>query len=217
MVVHHELCSHADLTPRGSTELLRIVAACVNESDDPILATRLSGLVHVILDLADVDLVVALREFGPCIQQWCPILLENMLLGCEDDLSQQMTDGISSKNPLLWLCIWLVTSRACRNLDHTTGSELYRTTKQIISALQSCRNLELEVLQLAMLVTVYEVGHGLHTQAFQTLASAAALLRMLELGARGKSTQFLETLQWLKASILMLDRCVDLKHLIRSL
>jgi hypothetical protein len=60
-----------------------------------------------------------------------------------------------------------------------------------------------------MIITVYEVGHGLQIPACQTLASCIALLRALGLDARKKKdTGLVETTNWLKVSMLMLDRYV---------
>jgi hypothetical protein len=171
--------------------------------------TTLSDLVQEILDLADVNLSVALEEFGPCIQQWCPIMLEQRLRGGTSDLSQQMSSEDVSKSPLLWLCLWLVTRRTCAYREHIDRSELYRTMKKIHALLQSRKELHLDAVQLGMLITVYEVGHGLQIQACQTLAGSVALLRMLWLAARkGKDTELVETTGWLKVSMLMLDRYV---------
>lgn len=204
LVVQNSDCLHADLTLHGTTKLLCHIKACIDEPGNPVPATKLSDVVREILDYAHVDLAVALEEFGTSIQQWCPIMLEKSLLGCSDDLSQQMIRPDGSKSPLLWLCLWLVTKRTCQ-YQH---QELHRAMKQALGVLQSKSILDLEVLQVGLLITVYEVGHGLQTQASQTLASSIALYRMLELEAKGTSNQLSQSLNWLKASLLMLDRYV---------
>ena len=164
---------------------------------------------YEILDLADVDLPAALGEFSTCIQQWCPTMLEESFLVWKTDLLQQSTRGGDPKNALLGLCLWLVTRRTCHHQDHVTRSELYRAMKQIIGLFQSGPDVGLEVIQIGMLVAVYEVCHGLQAQAFQTSASSVALLRMLELDAKTRSPNMMESIDCLKASMLMLDRCVD--------
>jgi hypothetical protein len=210
LIVHYETCQHTDLSPRGTTELLHAVTACINESSSSHLATKLSDLVHELLDLADVDLRAALEEFGPCIQQWCPIIPEEFLHGCPNDLSQQMSGGYDPKSPLLWLCLWLVTRRTCQHWDHIERSELYRATKQVLALLQSRKEIDLEVVHIGMLITVFEVGHAMQTQASQTLAGCIALLRILGLDSRkSKDSGLMETVDWIKVSMLMLDRYVS--------
>jgi hypothetical protein len=202
---------HADLSQRGATELLQVVAACLHDLTNPISATNLSDLVQEILALANINLPLALEEFGPCIQRWCPIMLEQYLRGGANDLSQQVNCTYIWKSPLLWLCVWLVTRRTCAQREHIERSELYRTMKQVFALLQSLKELHLEAVQLSMLLTVCEVGHGLQIQACQTLASSVALLRMLRLAARKeKDTELVETAEWLQVSMLMLDQYVVL-------
>jgi hypothetical protein len=209
LVIQSEFCLHADLSTRGTMALLHAVKTCLDDSSNTVLATNLSDLVQEILTLANVDLTVALEEFGTCIQQWCPILPEDNLRGGTNDLSQQMFSDRESKNPLLWLCLWLITKRTCLQQEHVTASELYRTMKQIAALMQSRRELHVEVVQIGMIIAAYEVGHGLQTPACQTLASCIALLRALSLDARRKKDMALvETTKWLKVSMLMLDRYV---------
>jgi hypothetical protein len=187
------------------------MAAYLNDPTDLISIATLSDLVQETLELADVNLAVALEEFGPCIQQWCPIMLEQCLRGGMDDLSQQMSREDVWKSPLLWLCLWLVTRRICAYREHIDRNDLYRTVKEMHALLQTRKELRLEAVQLGMLITIYEVGHGLQIQACQTLAGSVALLQMLWLAARkGKDTELIETAEWLKVSMLMLDRYVAL-------
>ncbi|KAH8731666.1 hypothetical protein GQ44DRAFT_604645 [Phaeosphaeriaceae sp. PMI808] len=207
LILQHKKCSHADLTPRGSTELLRAVAACIDDPQNYSLATEFSEVLTSLLGFAKVDLPVSLEEFGPCIQQWCPILPEDYLRGCANDLSQQIKHGYGVKSPVLYLCLWLITRRTCPYREHTTQCELYRTTKQALALLQSKFHLDLEIVQIGMLITVYEVGHGLQAQASQTLASCVALFRMLELKARrAKDSRLIDVIAWMQASMVMLDR-----------
>jgi hypothetical protein len=58
-----------------------------------------------------------------------------------------------------------------------------------------------------MMIAVHETGHGLQAQAFQTLSNGAALLRMLDLDAReSRAVSQIDTIEWMKVSMLMLDR-----------
>lgn len=171
-------------------------------------ATPLMELVLEILYLAEFDLFQALGEFGRCIQQWCPIIGEDLLLGCENDLSRQLSAHNGPKDPLLWLCLWLVTRKPCQHQTMGT-SELYRAMKQVQVLLQSRGDsgLDLSVLRMGMLIALYEVGHGLRRQALQTLASCTAALKILELETKSKpDDKELNTVQWLKASLITLDR-----------
>lgn len=211
LVIRCDTCLHTDLSPRGTTELLRAVVARIDTPDSATSLTVLTSLVQHMLDLADIDLAAALGEFGPCIQQWCPIISEDLLLGCEHDLSIGVHgQDDSGKRPLLRLCLWLVTCRPCPYHKHIGASELYRALKQVHAIIQGTAGMELDAIEAGMIMAVYEIGHAMRMQAFQTTASCAAALKVLDVETKRLGiTESAERLEWLKASLVMLDRCVD--------
>jgi hypothetical protein len=165
--------------------------------------------VQEILGLADVDLQRTLTEFGPCIQHWCPILLNEQLRGGASDLSQQPNESNRTTDSLIWLCLWLVARRACLNPRHIDRCELYRTLKQILALLQTRPELQFATIQVSMLIAVYEFGGGLQVQAHQTLGNSITMLRLFELNSRRLNhAGHLHLINWMKVSMLMLDRYV---------
>lgn len=69
----------------------------------------------------------------------------------------------------------------------------------------------MEALEVGLSIAVYEIGHGMATQAFQTLHSCRAMVILLEHVHMGsENNQALETMDWLKASLLTLDRYVQM-------
>ncbi|KAF2845694.1 hypothetical protein T440DRAFT_493260 [Plenodomus tracheiphilus IPT5] len=214
LILHSDICFHTEVSQRGATELLHTVIAC---KEGPLISTanpKLSALVYEILDHADVDMAVVLEEFGPCISQWCPIIPENLLARCASDLAMQTPRPERVNYPLLLLCLWLVTRRTCSNPDHVEKCELYRTLKLLLALLQSRADIELGGVQVGMLISVYEVGHGMQKQAVQTIASCAALLKILDLEARKQNAEeAIALIEWLQVSMLMLDRLIPLSML----
>lgn len=200
LVSHSDTCE-PDLSPRGAADLLRTITASLTSVSNPFAAPKLSDLVSDMLDLADIDLASALEDFSPSVQQWCPIL--------QDDVLCRGAQNLLPAYPLLSLGIWLLTRKACEHPEHLAGCQLYQTLKQALVLLQTRNEVEVEALQLGLLIAVFEVGHRLEKQAFQTLGSCKAMLVMLELDAqRDDKTKVLEVLDWLKASLVMLDRFV---------
>ncbi|KAI8932949.1 hypothetical protein NX059_010418 [Plenodomus lindquistii] len=98
--------------------------------------------------------------------------------------------------------------------DHVRKCELYRTLKLLLALLQSRADVELGGVQVGMMIAVYEVGHGMHRQAVQTVASCAALLKVLELDARKNGVpEAIDLVAWLEVSMLMLDRFTSISML----
>lgn len=154
-----------------------------------------------LLTLANVDLSSALKVFSPSVQQWCPIL--------PGDAHRWDAQLLVAEHPLLALGVWLVTKTARGHPEHFYGCQLYRSLKQSLALLQTSSEVTAEALQLGLLIAVYEVSHGMKRQAFQSLGSCKAMLILLEYDALYRiSTRLSEMLEWLKASLLMLDRYV---------
>jgi hypothetical protein len=184
------------------------VKACIDAPLQPFPATELLELVTDILGSVGFDLADALKAFGPCIQQWCPVLVEDHLLSnCDYKATGPVDPRDGPQDPILWMSLWLVLRKPCSPEENMGVSELYAALKQVHALSQSATKLELRVLQTGIILAVYEMGHGLRQQYFQTIASCTATLTFLELEAgRKQEMMSLDILGWMKTSVAMLDR-----------
>lgn len=184
-------------------ELVQKTSVCTDPFVPEVLHTvRLWNIIQEILDLAGFDLSLALNEFRTGIHQWCPVLDETMLQDGENDLSKHW-----ERQPLFALCIWLLRQRPCIHQNSMGTTELYRAMKHIYAALQIISRMRIEVVQVGMLIAIYEVSHGLQTQADLTVSSCAIMLQTLEFESfpicLGEQPDMLKRL---KSSLLRLDR-----------
>ncbi|EMD66192.1 hypothetical protein COCSADRAFT_137543 [Bipolaris sorokiniana ND90Pr] len=209
LVQHFDTCLHADLTLRGAGELLHAATTWITSGGTPGAAAKLSEVVYEILDLADVDLTLALDEFGTCIQQWCPVFPTSYLYGEIEDLSQQSQHKDRLRHPLLLLCLWLVTRRTCVQQAHTTQPQLYLALKQVLALLHSSVQISVQILQISLLLAIYETGHGQSHAAYLTLSTSISLFNLLLL-----SPSHTPVPDWLTSSILFLSTTLSTTHLI---
>ena len=184
------------------------VKACIDAALRPDLSTDLMNLVSGILGAVNFNLSQGLTAFGPCIQQWCPILEEDEFLGCCDyAVSEPVNANNGPRNPIIWMSLWLVTRRPCSPDEFMGESELYAALKQVHALLQTTQTPDLSILQVGLIIAMYELGHGLRQQAFQTIGNCTATLRILDIEATQKeNVDNSRTLGWLKASLTMIDR-----------
>ena len=84
---------------------------------------------------------------------------------------------------LLCLCIHLVLQYPSQN-EQSMQSLLYVTIKHTMSLLESTSFLSLEVVQARLLITFYEIGHGIHPGASISIATAAKTARLLGLNKK---------------------------------
>jgi hypothetical protein len=187
---------------------VRAVKAYIEEPASAGPATSLLNLVVDILDSVGFDMSDALTRFGPSVQQWCPILLEDQILGnCDYRVTEPVNPQDGPKKPVLWLAMWLVLRKPCSPYENMGASELYAAVKQVHALMQTALELDTAVLQIGMIIAVYEMGHSLRQQAFQTLGICVATLTFLELEAgRKQDAESLKVVGWMKASVAMIDR-----------
>lgn len=186
------------LSSQGAWELVQLVDACLNPASSPAFARWLANFTADILSLANVDFPTVLDHFDTSVQQWCPIFPENVL--------HHGAETLILDHPVLSLGIWFVTKTARGHPEHYYGCQLYQALKQVHALLQTASDVRMETLQLGMLIAVFEMGHGMGRQAFQTLGGCKCTLTMLELDAQDRAqSRVLDNIRWLKVSLLTLD------------
>jgi hypothetical protein len=97
-----------------------------------------------------------------------------------DENLQSLTTRPRADFAALCLCILLVQQTP---LGKTTNmrSSLYFKVKNLISLLETTESLSLDLLHCRILLTFYEIGHGLHTAAYISVAACARTARALGL------------------------------------
>lgn len=208
-IISFEGCTHVDLSSRSTTALLHAVTVVADSKDASGSKAMLADTVYDILDQANVDISLVLEDFGPSIQQWCPIVPEDFLKDRQNHASYEQPPHEETYRPFLLLCLWLMSRRPCDNAEHITRCQLYRALKQSLAIFQSGTNVNISILQASMLLALYETSHGMSNQAFQTMSASVGILQLLQHSAT-KSANLVWTLEWIKPSLLMLDRVLTL-------
>lgn len=140
------------------------------------------------------------------MHQWCPVLDEDMLPDGDNDLSKN-----ARRYPLLTLCMWFL-------MTGVGITELYRAMKHIYVVLQTDFEIRVESVQIGVLIAMYEVSHGMQTQADYTVSACAIMLQHLQPASSPESADGqAHMLKRLNSSLLRLDRCVPFSFKTTSL
>jgi hypothetical protein len=119
---------------------------------------------------------------------------------------------------LLFSCMKLVTQFP-PNDDESVQSPFYWMVKQFYSMVESSGLFSIQLIQASVLISVYEIGHGIYPAAYLTTGHSARLGTAMGLHDRKHSPQMLrrpgtwteqEELRRVWWSILILDRYVNL-------
>jgi hypothetical protein len=108
-------------------------------------------------------------------------------------LTQRLIDLPLEFNPvidLLLLCMKLVTT--IPSLEEDPQTQLYGTAKQLYAFLENSGSISLPLLQAALLISTYEIGHGIYPAGYLSIANAARLGTIMGLHNREKATQLFE-------------------------
>lgn len=108
---------------------------------------------------ADIDYIKS--HYFHTIHTWMPIISKIRL----DRLMERTRGSTRADTALLLLCMKLV--------QDTALPKLYTTTARFLYSLQTKRILTLRIVQAGLLLSVYELGHGIFPSAFITVGHSA--------------------------------------------
>jgi hypothetical protein len=124
-----------------------------------------------------VDNMVAISaDFFTGTHQRIPILSKFRFYRDLETLSNRPSANFAA----LCMSIFLIQHMPLRKTS-IIQSPLYFAVKNLISSLEASNDLSLDLAHCRILVTFYELGHGLHTAAYISVATCARLVRALGL------------------------------------
>ena len=89
---------------------------------------------------------------------------------------------LTSKLDLMTLCLSIrLIQQMPQGPEFDMQGPLYRLVKNFLEILEGSNNLSLDLMHSRLLATFYEIGHGLHTAAYISVAVCARVGRALEL------------------------------------
>ena len=131
---------------------------------------------------ADVQHIVA--RYFETVHTWLPMVSKKRL----HVLLSKTRNEILADHALLLLCMRLLAEQILEVADNA----LYRTAKSNLSMLEDKGLLSLQLVQASVLISAYEVGHGIYPAAFLSVGHSARLGQALGLHSRKESPQILK-------------------------
>ena len=210
-LVHlRDSCSF-DLSPLGERYMLWVGCEALEEHRIEIQPT-LGGLIKSVFVAGGVDLEAVVDAYCTVAYNWLPIL-DKEQLRLETYRALTQTGNCDDILAIVWLCTHIFMQEPCGHLHHAVDSALYRTARRLVFVLQtSTYSSDIGLLQAGILLTSYEIGHGLINEAHGTLAVCTALAQQLSLHpdsvhSHGMAAQSCKTqLQLCWGAIILLDR-----------
>lgn len=196
-------------SPRAQTESpeARFLDPSLFHADDVDLyaPTPSIDIPPSMIDLAGgvVDLHNIAKSYFETIHVWMPIISKK-------EIRKHLLNLDYKKGDVLLLALSL---KLCTAPTSTPRTKLYRTVKQLYFDLESSGLLSLRVLQAAVLISLYEIGHAVYPAAYLSVggcARSAAALGINKSAAASDMTQTpnadVELQRRIWWAILILDR-----------
>ncbi|KAL7930697.1 hypothetical protein V8C35DRAFT_311975 [Trichoderma chlorosporum] len=153
---------------------------------------------------------------------WNPVIFrKNFFNIALNPLSPRRAEGI-----LLSLCMKLYCTASSQD-DSDGRTALYKTTKQFYCQVEATGIMSVCILQSAILIAVYEIGHAIYPAAYLTVGACARygialgldklLVDLTGENNAGKSWMEIEEMRRVWWGILILDRFLNLGNPLRGL
>ncbi|KAL7948002.1 hypothetical protein V8C42DRAFT_351869 [Trichoderma barbatum] len=143
--------------------------------------------------LSQIGSAAAIREIADCyfntIHSWLPFIWKRKI--CQ--LTAAVDMHADPEIAILLVAMKMSTEVA----DSLSGNWLCRTVKGYLVSLEDSGLLTLGVLQAAILITIYEIGHGIYPAAYMSIGRCARLGHVMGLhGRRSISKLFKHPTSW---------------------
>jgi hypothetical protein len=143
--------------------------------------------------LSQIGSPAATREIADSyfdtIHSWLPFIWKRKISQLTASAYMHPDPGMAT----LLIAMKMITSAA----GSPSGNRLYRIAKGYLTILEDCGFLTLGVLQAAVLITLYEIGHGVYPAAYISIGHCARLGHLMGLhGNSSISKSFKQPTSW---------------------
>ncbi|KAI9836990.1 MAG: hypothetical protein M1819_000639 [Sarea resinae] len=168
-------------------------------------------ILDILGDTAEIQAMVA--TYFATVHTWLPIVSKKRF--CQLLMNPPSSCGVDLS--LLLLCMKLITQEPPKTIE-ATQSPLYTTAKQFFTLVEWSGIFSLQLVQSALLLAAYEIGHAIYPAAYLSVGHCARLGYALGLHSRKASPQMLprpstwtemEERRRIWWAVIMLDRYVN--------
>ncbi|KAJ4864026.1 fungal zn(2)-Cys(6) binuclear cluster domain-containing protein [Trichoderma breve] len=149
-----------------------ISVALLSGVDD---AEQEASLLRMTLKSAGLTATSIVQTYKDTIHSWFPIMTDDQIDQLVEYYAWGQCRGIDG---MLLLSMALISQPPCENCGLTMHSNLYKAVKQSFLLLQTTAKPYLKVLQIGLLLSLFEYGHGLDRESELTIAGCAVICKL---------------------------------------
>lgn len=197
-------------------EELDLLAASFLDPDHFILAQLETkkkdvGITKTVADLVGSvsDIQAAAQVFFETIHVWMPII-------SKQQFQQHLLQRLAFRRAELFLLV--LAMKLCSSRVTVAKSMLYRTVKQFYFDIESSGRVSVQTLQAAILIAIYELGHGIYPAAIISIANCARIGTLIGIDRSLSTWDLVSGVPWIELeerrrvwwAIIILDRFMNL-------
>jgi Fungal specific transcription factor domain len=142
---------------------------------------------EVLALLRDGDITGIVELYFSTIHKWLPVVSrKRLILTLESPAAEQ-----GAELALLLLCMRLITQIPPHD-SRSAQNTLYLTAKAFFTVVESSASMTVQLIQSALLLGAYEVGHGIYPAAFLSVGHCARLIYAVGLHNRKGAPQMIK-------------------------
>ncbi|KAL7907559.1 hypothetical protein GGI35DRAFT_454400 [Trichoderma velutinum] len=195
---------------------LDLLAASFLDPDHYILAQLETkkkdvGITKTVADLVGSvsDIQAAAQVFFETIHVWMPIV-------SKQQFQKNLLQRLAFRRAELFLLI--LAMKLCSSRVTVAKSMLYRTVKQFYFDIESSGRFSVQTLQAAILIAIYELGHGIYPAAIISVANCARIGTLIGIDRSLSTWDLISGVPWIEVeehrrvwwAIIILDRFMNL-------
>ncbi|KAH8817144.1 hypothetical protein F5884DRAFT_896830 [Xylogone sp. PMI_703] len=212
--------AHRQLSELGELDLL--AASCLDP--DNFMLTQLeavkidAGITKSVANLIGSvgDIQATGQFFFKTIHVWMPIVSKKQF-------EENLPERLAFRRPETFLLV--LAMKLCSSRVVVARSMLYRTVKQFYFDVESSGMLSVQVLQAAVLIALYELGHGIYPAVILSVGNCARIGILLGIDKYLTAGEVIPGVSWIEHEerrrvwwmVLLLDRFMNLTHPQRNL
>jgi hypothetical protein len=148
-----------------------ISVALLSDIDD---AEQETSLLYMALKPTALTATSIVQTYNETVHSWFPIITDDQI---DQFIAPSVVGNIHGIDGMLLLSLALVSQPPCGHQGHNICSNLYKAVKQSFLLLQTYSKPYIQILQIGLLLSLFEYGHGLEQESKLSVAASAAICR----------------------------------------
>lgn len=148
-----------------------VSVALLSSIDD---AEQDASILRMVLKPTGLTAAFIVQAYKKRVHGWFPIVADDQITSFT---TPSILGNCHGRDGVLLLCMALVSQQPCRHSDHDICCNLYKAAKQSFLLLQTSSRNYIQTLQIGLLLSLFEYGHGLDQESKLSIAACATICK----------------------------------------